>query len=92
MSWQDDTFFGVQAHLHSPLLGPQQSFGHLGHRRPLGVRSVQEAAGAWLLHHLGPQVAAHLTEGVIAEDDGAVLHLRVGDDELAIFGEEKQGG
>lgn len=92
VSWQDDTFFGVQAHLHSPLLGSQQSFGHLGHRWPLGVWSVQEAAGARLLHHLSPQVAAHLAEGIVAEDDGAVLHLRVGDDELSIFGKEKQEG
>lgn len=92
MSWQDDTFLGVQAHLHPPLLGSQQSFGHLGHRRPLGVRSVQEAAGARLLHHLSPQVAAHLAEGIVAEDDGAVLHLRVGDDELSIFWEGETRG
>ena len=56
------------------------------------MRAVQEAAGAWLLHHLGPRVTAHPTEGVIAEDDGAVLDLRIGDDKLSIFGKKKKEG
>lgn len=54
--------------------------------------SVQEAAGTRLLHHLSPGVTAHPTEGIVAEDDGAVLHLRVGDNKLAICGKKKKGG
>lgn len=78
------TVFSVEGDLHLPLFSSQQSFGHLSHGRSLGVGPVQEAAGARLLHHLGPAVATHPTEAVITEDDGAVLHLSVGDDELAI--------
>lgn len=54
--------------------------------------SVQEAAGTRLLHHLSPGVTAHPTEGIVAEDDGAVLHLRVGDDKLSICGKKEKGG
>lgn len=53
--------------------------------------SVQEAAGTRLLHHLSPGVTAHPAEGVITEDDGAVLHLRVGDNKLSIFGRKQKG-
>lgn len=86
MKRQHHTIFSVEANLHPPLLCSQQSFSHLGHRRPLGVRSIQKATGAGLLHHLGSGVTAHPTEGVITEDDCTVFHLRVGDDELSICG------
>lgn len=54
--------------------------------------SVQEAAGTRLLHHLSPGVTTHPTEGIVAEDDGAVLHLRVGDNKLSICGKKEKGG
>lgn len=56
---------------------------HLGDGQPSGVRPVQEVAGAGFLHDLGPRVAAHDAEAVIAEDYATVLHAGVGDDELA---------
>jgi hypothetical protein len=78
------TIFGVEGDIHLPLLGAQQSLGHLGHGRPLGVRSIQEAAGTRLLHDLSACVPAHATKGVVAEDDGTVFHTSICDDELAI--------
>lgn len=86
--WEDPTIFSVEAYLHPPLLRSQQSFSHLGHGWPLGVRSIHEAAGAGLLHHLRSGVAAHPAEGVVTEDDSTVLHLRIGDDELSICGSQ----
>ena len=49
-----------------------------------GQRAVQELARARLLHHLGARVAAQIAEAVVAEDDRSTVHLRVGDDEIAI--------
>ena len=79
------TIFLVEVDLHLPLLRPQQSLGHLGDGQPLGVRSVQEVACARLLHDLGTCVTTHAAEAIVAEDDGAVLHPCVGDDELATW-------
>lgn len=86
------TVSGVEGHLHLPLLRPQQRLGHLGHGGPPGARAVQEAAGARLLHDLATRVPAHGAEGVVAEDDGAVLHARIGNDELPVLGEEEEFG
>lgn len=54
------------------------------------MRPVQEAAGAGLLHNLGTRVAAHATEGVVAENNGTVFHTCVGDDELTVWGESEE--
>lgn len=91
--WQNDslsspTVFAVEVDLHSPLLRAQQGLRHLGDGQPLGVGPVHEVARARLLHDLGARVAAHVAEAVVAEDDGAVLHPGVGDDELAACGRE----
>lgn len=80
------TVFAVEVDLHSPLLRPEEGLRHLGDGQSLGVGSVQEVARARLLHDLGARVAAHVAEAIVAEDDGAVLHPRVGDDELATWG------
>lgn len=77
------TIFAVEVDLHSPLLRPEEGLRHLGDGQTLGVGSVQEVARARLLHDLGTRVAAHVAEAIVAEDDGAVLDPRVGDDELA---------
>ncbi len=45
---------------------------------------MQKVEGARLLHDLGAGVAAELAEAIVAEDNGFVLHLRVGYDEIPI--------
>lgn len=80
------TIFAVEVDLHSPLLRPEEGLRHLGDGQTLGVGPVQEVARARLLHDLGTRVAAHVAEAIVAEDDGAVLDPRVGDDELATWG------
>lgn len=47
------------------------------------MRPIQEVTGARFLHDLGPRVATHVTEAIVTEDDGAVLHPRVGYDKLS---------
>jgi len=47
--------------------------------------TVQEVARARLLHDVGARVPAQLAEPVVAEDDRLVLHLGVGDHEVAIY-------
>lgn len=54
------------------------------------MRPVQEVTGARFLHDFGPRVAAHMTEAIVAEDDGAVLHPRVGYDKLSTCIKVKQ--
>lgn len=78
------TVFPVEGNFHLPLHRAQQRLCHLYCGELLGVRPIQEVAGARLLHDLGTRVAAHHAEAVVAEDDGAVLHAGIGDDELAI--------
>lgn len=57
-----------------------------------GLRAVQEVAGAALLHELGAGVAGELTEAVGAVDDGVQrLHLGVPQDEVAVWGETREG-
>lgn len=85
MSGRGLTFLAVVEHLHLALLGAQQGLGQLGQRALHGPGPHQEGAGAGLLHDLGPGEAKHLAEALVAVDDAAVLHLGVGDQELAIW-------
>lgn len=78
------TVFAVVEDLQLALLGAQQGLGELGDGALGGVGAGEEVAGAGLLHHLHAGVAEHLTEAIVAVDDGAVLHLGVGNEELAV--------
>lgn len=81
--WICPTVLLVECDLHLPLLGAQQRLRHLRDRQPLGVRAVEKVTGARLLHDLSTRVAAHVTEAIVTEDDGAVLHSSVGYDEFS---------
>jgi len=81
------TVFAVVEDLELALLGAEQGLGELRDGALGGVGAGEEVAGAGSLHHLHPGVAEHLAEAVVAVDDGTVLHLGVGDEELAVCGE-----
>lgn len=78
------TVFAVVEDLELALLGAEQGLGELRDGALGGVGAGEEVAGAGLLHHLHSGVTKHLAEAVVAVDDGTVLHLRVGDEELAV--------
>lgn len=80
------TVFPVVQNLQLTLFRSQQCLCQLCSGVMGGVRPSKEVAGAGALHHLHPGVAEHLTEAVIAVDDGTVLHLRIGNEKLAIWG------
>lgn len=82
------TVLAVIGDLHLALVGPQESLSHLGDGVPVGELSVEEVAGARLLHHIRPGETGHLAKAVVAVDDRAVLHPGVGYNELLIY-EEK---
>lgn len=79
------TFLAVVENLHLALLGAQQGLGQLGQRALHGPGPHEEGAGAGLLHDLSPGKAKHLAEALVAVDDATVLHLGVGNQELAIW-------
>lgn len=78
------TVFAVVEDLELALLGAKQGLGELGDGALGGVGAGEEVAGAGPLHHLHSGVAEHLTEAVVAVDDGTVLHLGVGNEEFTI--------
>lgn len=78
------TIFMIVGDLHFPLLWPQQRLGNLGNIMPLGLRPVEKVAGARLLHDIWPGETSHLTEPVIAVDDGTVLHSGICNDKFFI--------
>lgn len=70
--------------LHLALLRPHQSLGYLGDGMPVGELSMEEVTGARPLHHVRPREAGHLTEAIVAVDDGAVLNPGIGYNEFLI--------
>lgn len=79
------TFLIVVEDLHLALLRAQQGLRQLGQGALHGAGPHQELAGTRLLHDLRPGEAEHLAEAFVAEDDATVLHLGVGDQELAVW-------
>lgn len=71
--------------LHLPLLRPQQRLGNLGNIMPLGLRPMEKVAGARLLHDIWPGETSHLTEAIIAVDDGTVLYSGICNDKFFIL-------
>lgn len=78
------TILAVVGDLHLLLLRAQQGLGELGDGVALGELAVQEVTGAGLLHDVHPREARHLTEAVIAVDDGTVGHPGVCYDEFLV--------
>lgn len=78
------TFLSVVENLHLALLRAEQGLCQLSQGVLHSPRSHQELAGARLLHNFRPGEAKHLAEAFVAVDDATVLHLGVGDQELAI--------
>lgn len=81
------TILAVVEDVHLALLSPQQGLCQAGHGTAWGVRACEEITGARLLHHLHSGVAEEFTEAIVAVNDGAVLHLSIGDQELSTWGE-----
>lgn len=86
------TVFAVVEDLQLALLRAQQRLRQLRNGALGGVGAGEEVAGAGPLHHLDTRVTKHLTEAVVAVDDGTVLHLSVGDQELAVCGDTGERG
>lgn len=70
--------------LHFAFLRAQDSLCYLRNSVPLGQLPMQEVAGARLLHDVRPGKPCHLTEGVIAVDDGTVLDACIGYDKSLV--------
>lgn len=79
------TILAVVEDVHFALFSPKQGLCQARHSTAWSVRACEEVTGAGSLHHLHPGVAKELAEAVIAIDDGTVLHLCVGDEELATW-------
>lgn len=86
------TVFAVVEDLELAFLGAEQRLGELRDGALGGVGTGEEVAGAGSLHHLHAGVAEHLAEAIVAVDDGTVLHLGVGNEELAVCGEAGEHG
>jgi hypothetical protein len=79
------TIFAVVKDIHFALLCPQQGLRQAGHSTAWGIGTCEKVAGAWSLHHLHSGVAEEFTEAIVAVNDGAVLHLSIGDQELTTW-------
>lgn len=79
------TVFPVEADFSLVLLLALQSLVHLLDHAFVGLDSVEEAAGASLLHHLGANEAGQLTEAVRAVHDGvATATLSISQQEVTV--------
>lgn len=85
------TIFMIVGDLHFPLLWPQQRLGNLGNIMPLGLRPMEEVAGARLLHNIWPGEPSHLAEPVIAVDDGTILYSGICNDKFFICNKKRVG-
>lgn len=86
------TILAVVEDVHFALLSPQQGLRQAGHGTAWGVGAGEEVTGARSLHHLHSGVAKEFTEAIVAVNDGAVLHLSIGDQELSTWGGRGEGG
>ncbi|TNN52776.1 hypothetical protein EYF80_037009 [Liparis tanakae] len=87
------TIFPVEADFSLVLLLALQGLVQLLDDALVGLRSVEEAAGAGLLHHFGPREAGQLTKPIGAVHDGiAVATLSIPQKEVAICKRETQVG
>lgn len=79
------TIFPVEADFSLVLLLALQSFVHLLDHTLVGLGSMEEAAGASFLHHLGPDEACQLTKPIRAVHDGVTMTtLRVSQQEVTV--------
>lgn len=78
------TVLAVIRDLHFAFLRAQQSLRYLRDGVPFGQLSMQEVAGARLLHDVRPGKARHFAEGVIAVDDSTVLDSCIGYDKSLV--------
>ena len=51
---------------------------------PLGLGPMEKVTGARLLHDIWPGETSHLTEPIVAVDDGTVLHSGICNDKFFI--------
>lgn len=86
------TILAVVEDVHLALLSPQQGLRQAGHGAAWGVGAGEEVTGARSLHHLHSGVAKEFAEAIVAVNDGAVLHLSIGDQELSTWGGRGKGG
>lgn len=78
------TVLPVVGDLHLALLGPEHGLGDLADGLYAGQVSVEEVAGAGLLHDVGSGEARHLTEAIVTVDDCTVLHSGIGYDKFPV--------
>lgn len=84
------TVLAIVEDVHLALFGPKQGLRQAGHGTAWSVGSREEVTGTGSLHHLHTGVAEEFAEAVIAINDGAVLHLGIGDQELTTCGGRKR--
>lgn len=72
------TILAVVGDLHLSLLGPHYGLRHLADGLLVSQVTMEEVAGARLLHDIRPREACHLAEAVVAVYDCTVLHPGIG--------------
>lgn len=86
------TILAVVEDVHLALFGTKQGLCQARHSAAWSVRAGEEVTGTGSLHHLHTGVAEEFTEAVIAVNDGTVLHLRIGDQELTTWSGRQKAG
>lgn len=86
------TILAIVEDVHLALFSPKQGLRQAGHSTARSVRASEEVTGTGSLHHLHTGVAEEFAEAIIAVDDGTVLHLCIGNQELTTWGGKKKVG
>lgn len=79
------TILAVVEDIHLAFFSPKQGLCQAGHSTAWSVGACEEVTGTGLLHHLYTGVAEEFTEAIIAVNDGTVLHLCIGNQELTTW-------
>lgn len=76
------TVLAIVEDVHLALFSPEQGLSQAGHSTAWSVRAREEITSTGPLHHLHTGVAKEFAEAIVAVNDGTVLHLRIGNQEL----------
>ncbi len=79
------TIFSVVEDVNLLLLGARETLAHLAHALRLREWSVKKLGDCRLLHNFGSTVADHLTEALVAVDDGSAICQSIGHQKAAIY-------